>query len=325
MRFRAPMFDDATAVLDVLVARDIADLGVPDHTFEDLRDEWRESSFDLATDAFVAETDAGLIVGYAAIIGPGIQALVAPDHEGQGIGMRLLNWAEPRDRERGRERHRQWVAASNQRGRALLLAAGYQPAPRYWRLVRRLDDLANVESPPAGVNLRPLDVEADAATVYALNETSFAANPDYRPQPLITFYEEHLHAHDLDPATSCVAEHANMPIGFLLACQFRLLRTRDRRLAPRPATRAPGFGCSSWSGLCIGTYAAVGHHSVLIQDVLKGAWVYRGWVMSDWGATASWEFALAGNRPGIRPPTRSDDVADGVRTPLTSRGRLYRE
>jgi mycothiol synthase len=221
MRFRAPMFDDATAVLDVLVARDIADLGVPDHTFEDLRDEWRESSFDLATDAFVAETDAGLIVGYAAIIGPGIQALVAPDHEGQGIGMRLLNWAEPRDRERGRERHRQWVAASNQRGRALLLAAGYQPAPRYWRLVRRLDDLANVESPPAGVNLRPLDVEADAATVYALNETSFAANPDYRPQPLITFYEEHLHAHDLDPATSCVAEHANMPIGFLLACQWQ--------------------------------------------------------------------------------------------------------
>jgi beta-glucosidase len=37
-----------------------------------------------------------------------------------------------------------------------------------------------------------------------------------------------------------------------------------------------------------------GGNSVLLQDVLKGAWDYPGWVMSDWGATASWEFALKG-------------------------------
>src|SRR5262249_48438285 len=41
-----------------------------------------------------------------------------------------------------------------------------------------------------------------------------------------------------------------------------------------------------------GDYA--GGNSVLIQQVLKGAWDYPGWVMSDWGATPSWEFALAG-------------------------------
>jgi beta-glucosidase len=35
-------------------------------------------------------------------------------------------------------------------------------------------------------------------------------------------------------------------------------------------------------------------NSVLLQDVLKGAWSYPGWVMSDWGATASWDFALKG-------------------------------
>ena len=28
--------------------------------------------------------------------------------------------------------------------------------------------------------------------------------------------------------------------------------------------------------------------------MLKGAWGYPGWVMSDWGATPSWEFALEG-------------------------------
>lgn len=41
-----------------------------------------------------------------------------------------------------------------------------------------------------------------------------------------------------------------------------------------------------------GVYAAA--HAVLINEVLKGAWAYRGWVMSDWGATPGWECALAG-------------------------------
>lgn len=41
-----------------------------------------------------------------------------------------------------------------------------------------------------------------------------------------------------------------------------------------------------------GTYAAA--NDVLINRVLKGAWGFRGWVMSDWGATPSWECALGG-------------------------------
>jgi beta-glucosidase len=41
-----------------------------------------------------------------------------------------------------------------------------------------------------------------------------------------------------------------------------------------------------------GDYA--GGNGVLIQEVLKGAWRYPGWVMSDWGATPSWRFALNG-------------------------------
>ena len=35
-------------------------------------------------------------------------------------------------------------------------------------------------------------------------------------------------------------------------------------------------------------------NKVLIDDILKGAWGYRGWVMSDWGGTPSWECALGG-------------------------------
>ncbi|HLT03107.1 MAG TPA: glycoside hydrolase family 3 protein, partial [Geminicoccaceae bacterium] len=41
-----------------------------------------------------------------------------------------------------------------------------------------------------------------------------------------------------------------------------------------------------------GVYAGGNHH--LLNEVLKGAWGYRGYVMSDWGATPEWEYALRG-------------------------------
>ena len=41
-----------------------------------------------------------------------------------------------------------------------------------------------------------------------------------------------------------------------------------------------------------GHYAGGNHH--LLNEVLKGAWGYKGWVMSDWGATPEWDFALKG-------------------------------
>jgi beta-glucosidase len=41
-----------------------------------------------------------------------------------------------------------------------------------------------------------------------------------------------------------------------------------------------------------GEYASGNHH--LLNEVLKGAWGYKGYVMSDWGATPQWDFALKG-------------------------------
>jgi beta-glucosidase len=41
-----------------------------------------------------------------------------------------------------------------------------------------------------------------------------------------------------------------------------------------------------------GDYASGNDH--LINDVLKGAWGFKGYVMSDWGATSTWDFAAKG-------------------------------
>lgn len=55
----------------------------------------------------------------------------------------------------------------------------------------------------------------------------------------------------------------------------------------------------SHPGSVMGAYNKVNGHyacgnSYLLLDVLKGAWGYPGWVMSDWGAVSDWEFALHG-------------------------------
>jgi mycothiol synthase len=217
MRYRAPVPADAPAVLAVSEARDIADLGEAENTLEELRDEWRSSDLDLERDALLVEDADGRIVAYAVVRRRGARAFVAPDREGQGIGSRLLEWTEGRERDGGRELHRQWVAAGNATARALLTGAGYHRARSYSQMVRSLDGVAAAPDPPAGFRLRPIDPAQDAVALHALDAASFAPTPDYMPESLTEFTEEHFGAHDFDAALSRVAIEGEEIVGFLIA------------------------------------------------------------------------------------------------------------
>jgi mycothiol synthase len=242
MRFRAPVAADAPAVLAVFEARDRADLGAIVHTLEDLQDEWQRSDLDLEHGARVVEVD-GHIVAYAAVRRPGTLAVVAPDHEGRGIGSRLLQWAEGRERERGGELHSQWVAANNASARELLTGAGYHRARSYCRMVRALDDMPPAETPPAGFQLRPVDPVRDARALHELDDASFAAAPDYVPISLEDFRAEILGTHDFDPSLSRVVVQGAQIAGSLLARHRREERVGYvDALAIHPAHQGRGLG-----------------------------------------------------------------------------------
>lgn len=217
MRFRPPVPDDAPAVLAVFAAREMADIGAPIHRLEDLREEWQGTELDLEDDARVVEADAGRIVAYAAVRRHGTLAVVAPQHEGRGIGARLLEWAEGRERAHGHPRYRQWVAATNASARELLTRAGYAKARSYWRLSRPLEGIGAPAPPPAGLHLRSVEVERDAPSLHTLDAASFAGAPDYSPESLEMFREEHLEAHDFDAGLSVVAEREGRIVACLLA------------------------------------------------------------------------------------------------------------
>jgi mycothiol synthase len=211
MRMRAPRPEDAEAVLELIVARDVADLGVPDYTLEDLRDEWALNEVDLERDAVVVEDDDGALVGYAIVRALGAMVSVPPAHEGRGIGTMLFRWAHDRS-----PRRRRWIGARNTAGQALLARAGYEPVRHYWRMRRALD--APVPpAPDVGVALRPLDPVGDAEAAHALKEAAFATTADHMPESLEEFREHHLTTHDFAPELSLLAVRDGRPVGFLIA------------------------------------------------------------------------------------------------------------
>ena len=167
-RVRPPAADDARSVLDVIVARDVADIGVPDFTLEDLHADWATPGLVLDDDARVA-AEGPAIRGYAILLGDDAIVVVHPESEGKGTGTVLRRWAEARAAERGTVILRQFAYGGNDAGRLHLREAGYEPAQHYFRLRA---DLADVP-PPTDLELRPYEPE-DEEAVHRLIQAAFA-------------------------------------------------------------------------------------------------------------------------------------------------------
>src|SRR5918997_4657617 len=148
-RVRAPVPADDAAVLRVMLARDVEDLGHPDFTIDDLRADWATPGLDLTRDAWVVEDPAGEIVASGLLLGDDALIYVHPEAEGRGLGTALRELAEARGRERGSAVLRQFVPLANEPAAALLLDAGWWPAQHYLRMRMSLE--AGVPEPDAAL------------------------------------------------------------------------------------------------------------------------------------------------------------------------------
>lgn len=222
MRLRPTAAGDLEAVYAVLTARELGDFGAAEYLLADLEERWRQPGFDLGADARVVEDGAGGLVGYGEVCHDGSLVAVAPDAEGQGIGAMLLEFVESRAPALGHTAHRQQIASANRSGAELLSRAGYQLVRSNIRMRLLLPvgvgvgAVATTASEPGTLQLRPLDIERDAATVHALDDAAFTGVAGYQPWGLQEFVAEHLRAHDLDAGLSRVAEAAGRMIGFAL-------------------------------------------------------------------------------------------------------------
>jgi mycothiol synthase len=213
MLLRAPEPDDAPAVLELIIARDIADLGRPDYTLEDVRADWTAPGIELARDAWLVEED-GVPLGYAMLDDRGAALItVPPASEGRGVGTALREAAEARAIERGEALVRQYVPASNEGARAQLLEAGYWPVYSYFRM--RMD-VADAPPPPGNVPVRAFSRGPDDAPVHALVEEAMAGVPGNEPRSLESWQAAKVDKEGWDPSLWLLHEDADGLAGVVL-------------------------------------------------------------------------------------------------------------
>jgi mycothiol synthase len=243
-RLRPPTHADADAVLAVILARDVADLGVPDFTLEDLQADWASPGVSLEHDARVAARD-GAISGYAALMGDDAIVVVHPDAEGRGDGSVLRRWAEARAAERGTTVLRQFAYGSNDGARAHLREAGYAPAEHYFRLRA---DLATV--PPApDVPLRTFDAARDEAAVHALIQEAFADIEGHEFQPLERWRAKSIGKEGHDPSLWLLLEDGAGLVGAALGERWADETGYVAELAVSARARGRGHGRTLLLGL----------------------------------------------------------------------------
>ena len=252
---RPPAEADAEAIAKLVIARDIADIGEPDYTLADLRDEWTAAEFDLAADAVVVE-EHRRILGYGAMRGH--EALITVDEErrGEGIGTAVRGWAESRAREKGLTTLHQHAGDRNTAAREHLIAAGYERERSHWRMELELEGDETPPPAPKGYAIRPVDLQADAGDLYVVNEAAFSGNADYEPESQAHFNDEHLRGHNLRPELSLVATREHRIAGFAIVRDHGNRVAYVDLLAVHPDHAGRGLGSALLRGAFAGAARA---------------------------------------------------------------------
>jgi len=225
-------------VLRVLLARDVADIGYPDFTLEDLHADWATPGLDLQRDAWVVEQPGGELVASSLLLGDDALIFVHPDACGRGIGGALRELTEERARERGTAVLRQFIPTRNEVAAGLLLDAGYWPVQHYLRMRIELGDLP----PFAKGDVRRFDRDQDEIAVHELVEAALSEVEGSVAEPLEVWRRQRIEKKRWDPALWLVLEDEEGLAGAALGERWDGGVGYVAQLAVAPRARGRGHG-----------------------------------------------------------------------------------
>jgi mycothiol synthase len=235
---RPPTPADDEAVLRVLLARDVADLGQPDFTIEDLHADWATPGLDLGRDAWVVEGPDGELVASSLLLGDDALVYVHPDACGRGLGTTLRERAEERARERGTAVVRQFIPLGNEAAAPLLLEAGYWPVQHYLRMRIGLEGVKAV--PADGV--RRFERDQDEIQVHELVQGALSEIEGYIAEPLEVWRRQRIEKKRWDPELWLLLEDGDGLAGAALGERWDDGLGYVAQLAVAPRARGRGHG-----------------------------------------------------------------------------------
>jgi GNAT superfamily N-acetyltransferase len=260
LTLRNAAFDDAQAVIELVNAAEVVDVGEEILELSDIEADWASPQLHLAQDVLLVE-DTGRLVAWAQVGDERADANVHPDYRGRGIGLAIIEWTELRALEQAAEdievRLGQTVPEKMVGIRELFEARGYLRLWDSW--VLRLPPEAELATPslPSGVTIRPFRPGEEVA-VYQVIDDAFTEWEGRESRPFEEWQARTLQRPDFDPALLLVAVAGDEPIG---ACHGVPYTTEGwlNQIAVEPSHRGQGIATALLATL-FAEFRARGQH-----------------------------------------------------------------
>ena len=220
---------DLPEVVDLLNACDVAEVGEPDTSADDVESDWGMEGFELARDAWVAADERGGLVGYA-YTGDQFRTgeleadlWVHPEHHEPELAARLLSLAERRSREVAADRKYDvatldiFCIGVDRAKRDLLLQHGYELSRTVYRMAADLSDGVAALPVPEGIVIRPFRLDVDERLMRDTMNEAFADHFRQSEEPFDAWKARLLGHADFDPDLWFLAWDGGEAVGALIA------------------------------------------------------------------------------------------------------------
>ncbi len=210
---RAPQTEDVDTIVEIFNAHSQQLFGDSPNRPENIRSLWTSPGFNLETDARVALTHDGKIVGYIHVedqIEPyvvvGVTGRIHLDYRRQGIGSMLAKWAEERAQqalqkapEGTRVILETTCSSKDEATQALLKTQGFQPVRHFFRMVIEFNETPPSPIWPEGITVRAIDEKTEFEEVVRTYQASFRDHWGYTEVPFEAMLQYIQHVVSNDP------------------------------------------------------------------------------------------------------------------------------
>jgi mycothiol synthase len=217
--------DDLDAVVRLVEAVDLHDVGLTDPARDELIWEWSAPGFDLARDARLALDAQGSVVAFADVhlFDPSVQirswTQVHPDHRDAGLTIAALDWIEaharaslPADVRETRLRH--GGAATDEHTAPLLRERGFSLSRTFRQMARRVGPDEPEPAGVEGIEIRCAEPGEDDRAIYDVEEGAFAQHYGHESMPFEAWADRFFSDPLYDPTQTFLAVDGSRVVGF---------------------------------------------------------------------------------------------------------------